>query len=133
MDGGFEATREELAAVNEGEQRAFLEGECDALVEMLAEEVTFFINGRQMTREDVGTFCRHIPRPFSRDGEVDTTIEAVGEDAGYVIKVTTFPGTPKVKVVTKVWQRGEDGWKMVHFQSTVLPPKGPPGGRPGGG
>ena len=129
-DSGMEETRRALEEMNRLEQEAFVEGDCDGLLAMLHEDVSFDVNGRKMPRAAVGEFCTRIPRPFPGAAEVETSIEPVGAGAGYVVKVMSFPGTPKVEVVTKIWKRGNDGWKIVHFQSTVMPPRGPSGPRP---
>lgn len=124
----FAATHEQLTEMDRLEQEAFVEGNCDELLEHLADDISFYMTGRKVTKDAVGDFCRRIPRPFPETGEKKTRIEAVSPDAGYVVRTMTFPGTPRVEVVTKIWRRRAEGWKMVHFQSTVtdLKPRGQP-------
>ena len=69
-----------------------------------------------------------IPRPFPETGDKQTRIVPMSRDAAYIVRTMRFPGTPRVEVVTKIWRRRADGWKMVHFQSTVVdlqPPRQP--------
>lgn len=115
----FGTARLELTEMNRLEQEAFVEGNCEDLLDMLADDISFYANGREMTKEAAGTFCRRIPRPFPGTGEVRVRIQPVSRDAGYVVKTMTFPGTSRIEVVTKFWRKGAEGWKMEHFQSTV--------------
>lgn len=120
QQGDLDDARAELAEVNRIEQEAFVDGSCGVLLELLAEDVTFFMNGRKVPKAGVGAFCERIPRPFPRTGEDKTSIRMIAPNAGYVLKTMTFPGTPRVEVVTKIWEKGPAGWRMLHFQSTVM-------------
>lgn len=121
---------EELLAVVMAEQEAFEEGDCDKVESMLAEDLTFYANGRRMSREQVGKFCRTIKRPFGagRDPIEDTTTPyMVSEDLGYTVRDFRWQaenGRIVHEVVTKIWSRGEQGWQIIHFQSTVVPERG---------
>lgn len=124
---GLEATHRELEEMNRLEQRAFIDGDCDALAEFLADDVTFYMNGRKVPKAGVLEFCEHLPRPFPGSPDENTTFVALAPDAGYVVKVMKFPERGGIEVVTKIWGKQADGWKIRHFQSTVL---GPQQGRP---
>lgn len=126
-DSELQAAREQLTEVDRAEQEAFVEGDCEELLDLLADDISFHLNGRKLTKDAVGNFCRRVPRPFPETGEKRTRIEVLSPDAGYVVRTMDFPGTPRVEVVTKIWRKRADGWKMVHFQSTVTDLK-PPGG-----
>ena len=115
----FETAYGEITEMNRLEQEAFVAGNCEELLDLLADDISFYANGREMTKEAVGIFCRRISRPFPGTGEERTRVQAVSPDAGYVVKTMTFPGTSRIEVVTKIWRKGADGWKMEHFQSTV--------------
>ena len=114
----------------ETEQQAFKDGDCEKVESMLADDVTFFANNRKMTREQVGNFCRSIKRPFGagRDPIEDTiTPFLLTENLGYTVRDFRWHNENERvihEVVTKIWAKEEDGWKMIHFQSTVLPEKG---------
>jgi hypothetical protein len=121
-----EVTDELLAVVKE-EQAAFKEGDCDKAVSLLDRNITFYANGRKMSREQVGNFCRGIKRPFGdgRDPIEDTiTPHEISENLGYTIRDFRWAdrdGQVIHEVVTKIWEKKESGWKIIHFQSTVQP------------
>lgn len=128
QDPTLEAAHQELVELNRLEQERFISGDCDGLIELLSEDISFYANGRKLTRDGVGQLCARMPRPFSKTGEETTQIHMISADGGYVVKVMTFPGSDRIEVVTKVWRRGASGWRMVHLQSTVtdLKPRVPP-------
>ena len=121
---------EELLAVVMAEQEAFKDGDCDKVESMLAEDVTFYANGRRMSREQVGKFCRTIKRPFGAGRapiEDTTTPYLISEDLGYTVRDFSWHDKDERvmrEVVTKIWARGEQGWQIIHFQSTVVPDRG---------
>ncbi len=121
---------DELLAIAYEEQAAFKEGDCDKVQALMAEDITFYANSRKMTGEQVGKFCRSIKRPFDagRAPISDTlTPRKLSETLGYTVREFSFQdqdGRVVKEVVTKIWLKGEDGWKMIHFQSTVLPERG---------
>ncbi len=118
---------DELLAVVMDEQDAFKEGDCDKVESLMAEDITFYANSRKMSREQVGRFCRSIKRPFGagRDSIEDTiTPHRISETLGYTVRdFRWYDKNEKIvhEVVTKIWRKDADGWKMIHFQSTVMP------------
>ncbi len=126
----FAHSSDELLAVAHEEQAAFKEGDCDKVQSLMAEDITFYANSRKVSFEQVGKFCRSMKRPFGagRPPISDTvTPYKVSETLGYTVRELRFHGKDERvvhEVVTKIWSKGEDGWKMIHFQSTVLPEKG---------
>lgn len=118
---------DELLSIVLEEQQAFEQGDCDKVESLLHEDITFYANGKKMTREQVGNFCRSIPRPFGagRAPLADTTTPYVlSETSGYTVRDFLWQGkNDRVvhEVVTKVWRKDDSGWKMIHFQSTVVP------------
>jgi hypothetical protein len=112
------------------EQQAFEEGDCDKVESMLAEDLTFYANGRRMSREQVGNFCRTIKRPFGAGRapiEDTTTPYLVSERLGYTVRDFRWHdenGRVMREGVTKIWSRGDQGWQIMHFQSTVVPERG---------
>ena len=119
----------ELLAVVTEEQSAFEEGDCDKVESMIAEDVTFYANSRKMSRAQVGNFCRSIKRPFGAGrAPIEDTITPylIGENLGYTIRDFRWQDENERvvhEVVTKIWSKGENGWEMIHFQSTVMPEK----------
>ncbi len=126
----FAHSSDELLAVAHEEQEAFREGDCDKVLSLMAEDITFYTNSRKMSREQIGKFCRSMERPFSagRTPISDTiTPYKVSETLGYTVREFRFHNKDDRVVqetVTKIWLKGEDGWKMIHFQATVLPQRG---------
>ncbi len=124
-----ETADEILAAVQE-EQAAFKDGDCDRVESMISEEVTFYANGRRMSHAQVGKFCRSIPRPFGAGRspiEDLTTPYVINDELGYTVRDFKWHDKDERvvhEVVTKIWAKGEEGWKIIHFQSTVVPAKG---------
>ena len=119
LEADLEVAQRELEEMDRREQAAFIAGDCDAVLDLMSDDVSFYANGREMTKEAVGAFCRRIPRPFPQAAESETVIRALAPDAGYVLRTLAFPGSSRVEVVTKIWTKGPEGWKMEHFQSTV--------------
>ena len=132
QDAALEAAHQELVEMNRLEQERFVSGDCDGLMQLLSEDISFYANGRKLPKAAVGQMCARIPRPFPGTGEAATNIRMLSENAGYVVKFMSFPDSDGVEVVTKVWEKVDEAWKMVHFQSTVMAagPSGPR--RPGG-
>ncbi len=121
---------DELLAVAEEEQEAFREGDCDRVLSLMAEDITFYTNSRKMSREQIGKFCRLMKRPFGAGrAPISDTITPykVSETLGYTVRELRFHDKDERVVqetVTKIWSKGDDGWKMIHFQATVLPQRG---------
>ena len=126
-----DTTSEIMSAVEE-EQQAFESGNCDKVESMMSKDITFYANGRKMTHEQVGKFCRSIPRPFGAGrSPIDDTTNAykIDENLGYTIRDFKWHDKDERvvhEVVTKIWAKGDHGWKIIHFQSTVLPVMRPP-------
>jgi len=120
---------DELLAVVLEEQKAFEEGDCDKVESLISEEVTFYANTRKMSRERVGNFCRSIKRPFGAGrSPVEDTITPyrISDKLGYTVRDFRWQDENNRvvhEVVTKIWRKGENGWKMIHFHSTVMPEK----------
>ena len=132
FSAGVQASDELLAVVKE-EQQAFKDGDCDHVDSILDPDVVFYMNTRPANAEQVSRFCRTIKRPFGAGrGPIDDKLEAfqTSEDSGYTVRVFRwYDKNEQVvsEIVTKIWKKKEDGWKIVHFQSTVMPEKMPEG------
>lgn len=110
--------------MNEKEQAAFKTGDCEELLSLMDDAITFFLNGRKVPSKDIFlNFCQKIPRPFAEPTTSDTKIHPLTENSGYVVKTMEFQVEGKVdkkEVVTKIWKKDEGGWKMVHLHSTGI-------------
>ena len=120
---------DELLAIVQEEQKAFEEGDCQKVESMMVEEITFYANGRKMSREQIGRFCRSIKRPFGAGrAPIEDTITPylVNENLGFTVRDFRWHDESELvvhEVVTKIWKKSEGRWKMIHFQSTVVPEK----------
>ncbi len=104
------------------EQQAFKEGDCDTVLSLMEEEITFLANGRRVpSKEVVGKFCNSLKRPF-KPAEVDElVIYPLTENSGYSIRSFEYTVDEKktMEFVTKIWRRTEGIWKITHLHSTV--------------
>jgi hypothetical protein len=116
----------EIESLLNQEQEAFIKGECNKVVVLYATEVTFFANGRRApSRDFIERFCNQIPRPFQRTGEIKDAVIVLSSTAAYAIREITFPPVNadqkefKKEVVTKLFTKSKEGWKITHFHSSV--------------
>ena len=109
------------------EQQAFEDGECDKLLTILDEDVTFYANGQRWSHAQVGKFCRNIKRPFGAGrAPIEDTVTPylVTPEHGYTVRNFLWEDAQDNKmreVVTKVWRKQDGEWNILHFQSTVVP------------
>lgn len=123
------AVRAEIEEQHKREQKAFIEGDCDMVVSIYSDQATLYANGRQIdSLQTFREFCSRIPRPFSGESartRISDNFYVLSENAAYFVRTINFesaddePTTFKKEVVTKVWQKTNDRWKIVHFHSTV--------------
>lgn len=125
-DAGREAIRAEIEKLSRTEEKAFKEGDCEATVSFFDDGITFFANGRKApSKEFILNFCKRIPRPFPETGSITDNYYVLSPDAAYSVRVIDFPpdsekpGPFMKEVVTKLWSKSPEGWKIVHFHSSV--------------
>ncbi len=121
--------RAEIEEQHKREQKAFIEGDCDMVASFYSDKATRYANGRLITSLEEGReYCKRIPRPFGEKGarsKISDNFYVQSENAAYFIRTIDFESaddvssTYKREVVTKVWQKTIDGWKIVHFHSSV--------------
>ena len=63
QESAYPEAREELAEMNQIEQERFISGDCEGLLDLLAEDISFYANGRKLPKMAVGQMCARIPRP----------------------------------------------------------------------
>jgi len=123
-------TAEEILTAAQEEQEAFRDGDCDKVESMISKDVTFYANGRKMSYEQIGNFCRSVPRPFGAGrSPIDdrTTPYIINNELGYTVRDFRWHDKNERvihEVVTKIWANSEQGWRIIHFQSTVVPVNG---------
>lgn len=122
------AIRTEVERAHRQEQEAFVNGDCEAMASFYARDVSFYANGRAVPSiSGLVTLCERIPRPFAPSAGRSDSIHVLSETTAYLLRVMEFPprdeagARPQTEVVTKVWSKGPEGWKIVHFHSSMSP------------
>lgn len=121
----------EIEEQHRQEQNAFIEGDCEKVVSFYSDEATIYANGRRIdSLQAFRKFCSMIPRPFRDEGEpsnISDSFHVLSENAAHFVRTINFqpsnddPRSFRGEVVTKVWSRTNDGWKIVHLHSSVHP------------
>ena len=105
------------------EQNAFKEGNCEQVLDLMDNEITFLANGRKVnSKQIIGKFCNSIPRPFKKPINDTLTIYPLTNESGYTIRTLVYPKDDKTKMqeyVTKIWKKTDGNWKITHLHSTV--------------
>ena len=105
------------------EQNAFKTGDCEQVLALMADDITFLANGRRVpSKQVIGKFCNSIPRPFKTPTVYKLDIYPLTETTGYTIRTLEYPKTESIKMsefVTKIWEKTDGEWKMTHLHSTV--------------
>lgn len=123
-----ERVRVEIEKQHRMEQKAFMEGDCDAVISFYSDEASIFLAGRPVDTQQLLEFCNKVPRPFRGEGaapEITDNIYVQSENTAYFVRTIDFgpadddPLSLKREVITKIWSRTNDGWKIVHFHSSV--------------
>ena len=115
-----------IAYMHQQEQEAFKEGDCDKVLSFFDQNVQFYAVGRKAPSwEFIGKFCQQIPRPFPEAGEIKDEIYVTSPTTAYLVRTVDLspenPGSKEFKkeVITKIWKETPNGWKIVHFHSSV--------------
>ena len=124
QEENLESVRAEIQQMNDKEQDAFINGNCEELMTLMDENITFIINGRKAPSKGfILNMCQKMPRPFGKPALSNTKIYVLTKDSGYVVRMMELAkddGTIyKKEVITKIWKKTKDGWKMTHLHSTV--------------
>jgi ketosteroid isomerase-like protein len=123
------AVRAEVEEQHRREQKAFVEGDCETVVSFYSDEATIYRGGRRVDDlSEALEFCRKLPRPFTREGEppeISDRFYVLSGNAAHFVRTIDFAPVAeespafKREVVTKVWLKTNDGWKIVHFHSST--------------
>ncbi len=123
-----EAVRAEIGELHQQEQKAFIDGDCETVISFYSDEATIYLAGRKVDLPQLLQFCSKIPRPFQRDGAtpgISDNFYVLSENIAHFVRTIDFepseddPSSFKREVITKVWSRTNDEWKIVHFHSSV--------------
>ena len=111
------AVEQEIRDALLAEQRALLAGGCEAALAFFSEREPLFVsNGRTMaTKAAVRSNCGSTP-PAGEGPRRDLQgheVQVLSSASGY--SVTTYRAkNGRAQVVTKIWEKGNGGWKIVH-------------------
>lgn len=124
QEQSLESVRAEIQQINDKEQEAFINGNCEELMTLMDDDITFIINGKKAPSKGfIMNMCKKMPRPFGKPALSDTKIYALTKDSGYVIRMMELAKDDGIiyrkEVITKIWKKTKDGWKMTHLHSTV--------------
>lgn len=123
QNSSLDKVKLQIEALTLKEQNAFKAGDCETVMSLMADNIVFYANGRNVPSKDmINAFCQRIPRPFKETAVSNLEIHVLNENAGFVVRTLEFDKDDHIKVkevVTKIWSNTIDGWKMVHLQSTV--------------
>ncbi|GAA0871981.1 hypothetical protein GCM10009117_11270 [Gangjinia marincola] len=105
------------------EQEAFKNGNCEKVLSLMSDDITFLANGKKVpSKKVVEKFCNSIPRPFKTATVDKLEIYPLNETTGYVIRTLEYPKNETIKMseyVTKIWTKIDGEWKITHLHSTV--------------
>lgn len=119
----LEKAKQEVEALTRKEQEAFFKGDCETVLGLMAENITFYANGNPSPpREMIRKFCEKIPRPFKQPKKECLAFHPLNEQSVYVVRTMEYAkdaNTLIKEVVTKIWNKKNGEWKIVHLHSTV--------------
>ena len=123
QEENLEDVKSIIIELSEREINAFKSGDCATMINLFADNITFYANGRKApNKEMILGFCKRIPRPFEEPSYLQTEYIPISNNSAYLIRTMEFSDGEKVnkkEVVTKIWIKGKDGWKISHLHSTI--------------
>jgi len=122
QDGNSESVKAKIMELSKIEIDAFRNGECETMLNLFDDNISFYANGKKASKEMVLGFCKQIPRPFEKPSHLDTEYIPISSTSAYVIRIMDFSKDGivyKKEIVTKIWVKGINGWKIVHLHSTI--------------
>lgn len=112
-----------IKEVSEKEINAFKTGDCKTLSSFIDDNATFYLNGKKApSKKMIIGFCNSIERPFEQAAKVEMEYLPISKNSGYAVRTMEFSKEGKAykrEIVTKIWVKGENGWKIVHLHSTI--------------
>ncbi|MEP2668687.1 MAG: nuclear transport factor 2 family protein [Cyclobacteriaceae bacterium] len=118
----LESVKAKIKELSEIEIDAFKNGDCEIMLNLLDDNISFYANGKKASKEMVLGFCKGLPRPFEKPSHLDIEYIPISSNSAYVIRIMDFSKDGMVykkEIVTKIWVKGIDGWKIVHLHSTI--------------
>ncbi|WP_410484688.1 nuclear transport factor 2 family protein [Spongiivirga sp. MCCC 1A20706] len=121
--------KKEVQKASELESKFFVNGDCEKVVDLMADDITFHANGKKVpSKEMILTFCKKVRRPFKKPISINIDYHVLSENTAYTIRTMDLGKNQIIsqkETVTKIWKKYDDGWKITHLHSTVkkVPPK----------
>ena len=123
QQGHLDAVKLELERITELEIEAFKNGDCDTAINFMADNITFYGNGRKVdSKETIRNFCKRLTRPFEKPSSIETKFYPLDSKSAYVVRIMEFAENNKIykkEIVTKIWKKMNANWKIVHLHSTI--------------
>ena len=120
-----EALTAELISATNIEQEAFMNGDCETVKNAFNDDAEIYLNGNRLPSLDMlYNFCNKVPRPFNKPGKEELHTFVQTPTSGYTIKVMNLEdkdslGNYTKEVITKVFHKIDDAWKIVHMNSSI--------------
>jgi ketosteroid isomerase-like protein len=119
----LDEVKTQIIEMNDKEMGAFKSGDCKTFIDLIADDATFYLDGRKAPKKEmIFGFCNRVPRPFEKASNVTIDFFPTSKNSAYVIRIMEFSKDEKVykkEIVTKIWLKGDDGWKISHLHSTI--------------
>ncbi|THD69809.1 hypothetical protein E7Z59_05640 [Robertkochia marina] len=123
QDASLEKARQEVQKLTEKEQQAFSNGNCEVVLDLMSENITFYANGNPSPpREMIRKFCEKVPRPFKTPEQETLKYYPLNSETVYVVRTMEYTKNANTRIkeiVTKIWNMENGAWKIVHLHSTV--------------
>lgn len=123
QEENLDDVKSKIIELSEIEINAFKNGDCETLIDLFSDDLTFFTDGRKAPgKEMILSFCKRVPRPFEKPTLIETEYIPISKNAAYVIRVMEFSKDGEIykkEIVTKIWIKGINGWKITHLHSTI--------------
>lgn len=105
QEGSLESVKMKIKELSEIEIDAFRNGECETMLNLLDDDISFYTNGKKASKEMVLGFCKQIPRPFEKPSHLETEYIPISSNSAYVIRIMDFSKDGivyKKEIVTKM-------------------------------
>lgn len=120
---GLEYVKSEIMKLTDIEINAFRAGDCKTMGDLIDDNATFYLDGKKApSKEMIIGFCNRVQRPFEKPSKVTSDFFPTSNNSAYVVRIMEFTKDGKLykkEIVTKVWVKGKEGWKISHLHSTI--------------
>ena len=87
QQGHLDAMNLELERITELEIEAFKNDDCDTAINFMADNITFYGNGRKVdSKETIRNFCKRLTRPFEKPSSIETKFYPLDSKSAYVAR-----------------------------------------------